>query len=105
MKVESFSQLFNEFKNQDNFIACGPELVPLKPENVKRPAPSSNSGSDSMSVASRMKKFHKTNDDGIISHQTNYIHCKNHIEIHSSRIGVNLFKENTKNHSLAFSLL
>ncbi|XP_056009046.1 echinoderm microtubule-associated protein-like 1 isoform X4 [Ostrea edulis] len=61
-KVESFSQLFNEFKNQDNFIACGPELLPLKPENVKRPAPSSNSGSDSISVASRMKKFHKAND-------------------------------------------
>ncbi|XP_061198124.1 echinoderm microtubule-associated protein-like 1 isoform X2 [Saccostrea echinata] len=61
-KVESFSQLFNEFKNQENFIACGPELVPLKPENVKRPAPSSNSGSDSMSVASRMKKFHKATD-------------------------------------------
>ncbi|XP_078336685.1 echinoderm microtubule-associated protein-like CG42247 isoform X3 [Crassostrea virginica] len=61
-KVESFSQLFNEFKSQDNFIACGPELVPLKPENVKRPAPSSNSGSDSISVASRMKKFHRANE-------------------------------------------
>ncbi|KAK3104607.1 hypothetical protein FSP39_006037, partial [Pinctada imbricata] len=55
-KVESFSQLFNEFKNHNEFIACGPELYPSE----KRAVPSSNSSSDS----GWKKRFSRLNERG-----------------------------------------
>ncbi|KAL5014035.1 hypothetical protein ScPMuIL_008305 [Solemya velum] len=60
--VRSFSQLFRDFKDVDNFIICGDEEIPQE-LTKKRTIPSSNSGSESSN--SSKKQFQRQNDDNI----------------------------------------